>query len=178
MPVHLRLSYQVRSGLLLALICFSFGISQAQHSVARQWNEVLLESIRNDFARPTIHARNLFHVSTVMYDAWAAYGTKRGSFFLGDTLGAFICPFTGVPAPSNKKAAQEEAMSYAAYCLMKYRFRNSPGANYLNNLMDSVFRNMGYNPLFVSTQYATDGRCARQLPCLADDHLRFAGWLK
>ena len=30
----------------------------ATESVARQWNELLLESIRNDFARPTVHARN------------------------------------------------------------------------------------------------------------------------
>ena len=31
-----------------------------EHSVARQWNEITLESIRNDFARPVVHARNLF----------------------------------------------------------------------------------------------------------------------
>ena len=42
-------------------------------SVARQWNEELLEAIRRDFARPTVHARNLFHVSAAMWDAWAAY---------------------------------------------------------------------------------------------------------
>ena len=38
----------------------------ATHSVARQWNEVLLECIRNDKARPTVHARNLFHTSAAM----------------------------------------------------------------------------------------------------------------
>jgi hypothetical protein len=43
-----------------------------QISVARMWNEVLLEGIRNDFARPTVHARNLWHSSAAMYDAWAA----------------------------------------------------------------------------------------------------------
>ena len=32
----------------------------ANESVARQWNELLLESIRNDFARPTVHARISF----------------------------------------------------------------------------------------------------------------------
>ena len=49
------------------------GTVQAEHSVARQWNELLLDSIRNDYARPTVHARNLFHVSLAMWDAWAAY---------------------------------------------------------------------------------------------------------
>ena len=43
----------------------------ATESVARQWNELLLESIRNDFARPTVHARNLFHTSAAMWDAWS-----------------------------------------------------------------------------------------------------------
>ena len=48
-------------------------------SVARQWNEVLLEAIRNDFARPTVHARNLCHVSAAMYDAWARWTTNRST---------------------------------------------------------------------------------------------------
>ena len=42
------------------------------HSVARLWNEQALEAIRRDYARPTIHARNLYHLSVAMWDAWAA----------------------------------------------------------------------------------------------------------
>ena len=42
-------------------------------SVARQWNEAMLNAIRHDFARPTVHARNLYHVSVAMWDAWAVY---------------------------------------------------------------------------------------------------------
>ena len=38
----------------------------AQYSPARHWNEELLEAIRNDFARPTVHGRNLFHTSIAM----------------------------------------------------------------------------------------------------------------
>ena len=45
----------------------------SQHYVPRQWNDILLEPIRNKFARPTVHARNLFHISIAMYDAWAIY---------------------------------------------------------------------------------------------------------
>ena len=33
-------------------------VGQPEYSIARIWNEQLLEAIRNDFARPTIHARN------------------------------------------------------------------------------------------------------------------------
>jgi hypothetical protein len=52
------------------VLCMAATLSPAQHSVTRQWNEMLLDAIRLDFARPTIHARNLFHVSAAMYDAW------------------------------------------------------------------------------------------------------------
>lgn len=44
-------------------------------SIARNWNEAILYAIRRDNTRPPIHARNLFHLSVVMYDSWAAYET-------------------------------------------------------------------------------------------------------
>ena len=44
-----------------------------EKSISRLWNEILLDAIRGDFARPTLHARNLFHTSVAMYDAWAIY---------------------------------------------------------------------------------------------------------
>ena len=61
-------------------------IGNTQHSVARQWNEELLHAIRNDFARPTVHARNLFHTSVLMYDAWAAFDETADTYFLGKTV--------------------------------------------------------------------------------------------
>ena len=120
----------IRFFILIGIILSLSGSAQAQHSVAREWSEVLLEAIRNDFARPTVHARNLFHTSAVMYDAWAAYEPGSDTYFLGDSLGNYFCPFTGVAIPANVKAAQEEAMSFAAYRLMKHRFQNSPGGAY------------------------------------------------
>ncbi len=42
-------------------------------SIARIWNKQLLEAIRMDLARPTVHARNLFHLSVAAWDAWAAW---------------------------------------------------------------------------------------------------------
>ena len=46
-------------------------------SVARRWIEVLLEAIRDDTARPTVHARNLFHLAAAMYDAGPAGRARR-----------------------------------------------------------------------------------------------------
>ena len=71
----------------LILISSKIVVVDAQNSVARQWNDELLEAIRNDFARPTIHARNLFHSSILMYDAWALFNDNAETLFLGKTFG-------------------------------------------------------------------------------------------
>lgn len=127
----------------------SFG----QHSVARMWNEVLLESIRNDFARPTIHARNLFHSSIALYDAWAAFEDEAQPFFLGKELGGFELPFNGMPLPADKQAAQEEAMSYAVYRLLKHRFRLSPGGFETEIRLRELMEDLGYDINFTSEAY-------------------------
>ena len=54
---------------VVLMVLSSIGMEVNAQSVAREWNEVLLEAIRDDYARPTVHARNLFHTSVVMYDA-------------------------------------------------------------------------------------------------------------
>ena len=59
---------------LFTTLALSATPTLAQHSVARQWTEALLEMIGHDYADPTIQARNLFHTSIALYDAWAAYG--------------------------------------------------------------------------------------------------------
>ncbi len=132
----------------------------AQHSVARQWNEALLHAIRNDFARPTVHARNLFHVSVAMYDIWAAYDPVARPFFLGNTLGEYTCPFDGVPTPEDVAAARREAISYAAYRIIAERFRSSPGALDILARCDELLAQLGYDKNFVSTDYASGSPAA------------------
>lgn len=125
----------------------------AQHSVARMWNEVLLESIRNDFARPTVHARNLFHSSIALYDAWAVFDDEAQPFFLGQEFGGFELPFDGMPLPADKQAAQEEAMSYAVYRLLKHRFRLSPGGIETEIRLKELMEELGYDINFTSEAY-------------------------
>ena len=129
-------------------------IGSAQHSVARQWNEVLLHAIRNDFARPTVHARNLFHTSVMMYDAWAAFDDKAETYFLGKTVAGFTCPFDGIARNSNVQEQRESAISYAMYRLLIHRFKNSPGAAETLPLIETQFSTMGYDASFQSTDYA------------------------
>src|SRR5882672_7585129 len=97
-------------------------------SVARQWNEVMLQAIRKDLARPTVHARNLFHVSAAMYDAWAVYSDTADPYLAGKTLHGYTCALTGFSFRGDRQPAREEAISYAAYRLLRHRFAASPGA--------------------------------------------------
>lgn len=127
-----------------------------QHSVARQWNEALLDAIRVDFARPTVHARNLFHTSMVMYDAWAAYDDTADTYFLGKTLRNYTCPFEKPETPADVQAAREEAISYAMYRLLSYRFANSPGAAQSLGSFDDLMLSLGYDTSFVSTDYLNE----------------------
>ncbi len=147
------------------IICFAvvgiiFLQSKAQHSVARQWNEVLLEAIRNDFARPTVHARNLFHISIAMYDAWAAYDDQASPYLLGNQIGDFVCLFDGIATDDFKQSRQEEAMSYATYRLIQHRFRLAPKAEDTFHLADSLFIALGYDPAFSSTDYSNNNPAA------------------
>lgn len=145
--------------MFLLVSIFSFEAT-AQHSVARQWNDALLDAIRNDFARPTIHARNLFHVSAAMYDAWAAYDRSAVPYLLGDTVDTFVCPFLCIPIPADKTAAREEAISYAAYRLLRHRFSNAPGVSVIFRNIDSIFLAMGYDTSFHSVNYASGSPAA------------------
>ena len=52
--------------LVFALASLAPVWSQSDEPAVQAWNEILLEAVRNDLARPNVHARNLHHFSTVM----------------------------------------------------------------------------------------------------------------
>ncbi|MEI6412186.1 MAG: DUF6851 domain-containing protein [Bacteroidota bacterium] len=138
---------------LIAVCLLSVFSLQAQHSVARQWNETVLFAVSNDLARPTVHARNLFHTSVAIYDAWAVYSPNADTYLLGKTVHGFTSPYHPVPTPANVKAAQEEAMSFAVYRLMRERFAKSPGWSLILPEMKKVMKSLGYDINNVSTNY-------------------------
>ena len=100
-------------------------------SVAGDWIDAALVAIRGDFARPPVHARNLFHLSATMYDAWAAFEPGAGFVHLrGD--GA-ACGFDGTEraalvALADRDRARTRAVSSAASTLLSARFAASPGS--------------------------------------------------
>ncbi|RDY57751.1 FG-GAP-like repeat-containing protein [Flagellimonas nanhaiensis] len=125
----------------------------SDHSVARLWNEALLNAIRWDYARPTVHARNLFHSSVAMYDAWAVFQDEAETVFLGKSFGGYACEFNGIEDPENVEEAINEVMSYAMYRLLSHRFSNSPGSTATIQTINSLFNNLGYDPYFTDVDY-------------------------
>lgn len=126
---------------------------EAQHSAARLWNEKVLHAISTDLARPTVHARNLFHTSVAMYDAWAVYSETAETYLLGKTVHGYTCPYHRVPAPADIRAAQEEAISFAVYRILRHRFAKSPGADKLFPELDALMDSLGYNKARTSINY-------------------------
>jgi len=130
------------------------GSLNANNSVARIWNEALLEAIRLDYARPTVHARNLFHASMLMYDSWAVFDDVADTHFLGKTLKGYTCVLDSFVVPMDIQAAREETISYGVYRLLSYRFRYSPGAEESMAIFDSVMSELGYDISFTSKDYS------------------------
>ncbi|MBT9188819.1 vanadium-dependent haloperoxidase [Zobellia russellii] len=157
--------------LLLILFCAAFA-ANAQHSIARQWNDVLLDAIRVDYARPTVHARNLYHSSVLMYDAWALFDDTAQTVFLGQTYGGYNCRFNGIVQPTAIDQARQEVMSYALFRLLAHRFATSPGANETLSNIENLFLSLGYNPQFTSTDYSS-GSFAALGNYLGNEMIRF-----
>ena len=116
-----------------------------QVSAARRWSEVLLQAIRNDFARPTVHARNLFHISSAMYDAWAAYSTTEQPWLLGRTRAGLDCDSPPLPASVDIESDRIQALSHAAYRMIRHRFAESPGSQQIMKDADSMLSFLGFD---------------------------------
>ena len=99
------------------------------HSVARVWDEALLEAIRRDTPAPTVHARNLFHASAAMWDAWAAYDPDAEGYFVDEKLQS-----------EDVQGAREAAISYAAYRILLHRYSLASG---LQETFDALASTMG-----------------------------------
>ena len=59
-------------------------IDHPEWSVARRWDEALLDAIRRALPNPPVHARNLFHTSVAMWDAWAAYDPTATGYIVNE----------------------------------------------------------------------------------------------
>ena len=108
-------------------------------SVARRWDEALLDAIRRALPAPTVHARNLFHTSVAMWDAWAAYDTTADGYLVQERQAA-----------ADVGAARNEAISYAAYRVLTARYLGAVGGDESISAFADVMDDLCY-PLDVTT---------------------------
>jgi hypothetical protein len=110
-------------------------------SVPRIWNEVLLDAIRRDTPAPTVHARNLFHTSAAMWDAWAAYDPVADGYFVHEKREA-----------KNIQAAREAAMSFAAYRVLLHRYSTAVGLGETFSELAATMESLCYRIDYVTTE--------------------------
>lgn len=106
-----------------------------EYSIARNWNERVLESIRMDTPHPPAQARNLFSYSVVMYDAWAAYDPNAVGFI-----------YRGKHTAPDVAAARREAISYAMHRMMVERLAYSRTATNQAVRNPEFMTALGYDP--------------------------------
>ncbi len=104
-------------------------------SIARRWDEQTLAGIRLDFPAPTVHARNLYHVSAAMWDAWAGYDTAAKGVFVRERHTA-----------PDVDEARRAAISYAAYDVLAHRYEHAIGGPRTLACLRAVMRDLGYDP--------------------------------
>jgi hypothetical protein len=104
-------------------------------SIARQWNEQMLAAIRRDLPRPTVHARNLLHVSIAMWDAWAAYDDVAQGVIVDEARTA-----------DDLEAERREAVSYAAYRVLSHRYAPAIGGALSKDCFDAFMMHLGFDP--------------------------------
>ena len=91
----------------------SFG---GPRSAARVWHELALEAIRRDEPTPTVHSRNLYHLSAAMWDAWAAFDPASTAVFVDERA-----------TSTDPARARDDAVSLAAFVILGERYVDAVG---------------------------------------------------
>jgi len=104
-------------------------------SIARRWDDQILAAIRLDLPRPTVHARNLFHLSAAMWDAWAGYDTTAKGVFVRER-------HTAADVDKSRRAS----ISYAAYDVLTHRYAHAIGGKRTLDCLRAVMVDLGYDP--------------------------------
>lgn len=158
---RLKLINIVRRLIVFGLLLFScLFVVANDSSVSRTWNETLLTCIRYDLARPTVHARNLFHHSLAMYEAFAAQDDSCENIFLGKNFGNQHIPFNGFSSSTSDDKSINTSINYASHKLLKHRFQTGINSPFLQTYIDSIFLTLGGDTSFKSVNYSTGNAAA------------------
>jgi hypothetical protein len=137
----------------LVIVCAPVQTAAAQDTVVVQWNETMLQAIRNTRFAPMFAARALAVVHTAMFDAWAAYDATAVSTQFGGALRR--------PEHERTDANKAKALSFAAYRALLDLFPTEEA------LFTTQMVALGYDPadvsLDVSTAQGLGNECARSV---------------
>jgi hypothetical protein len=126
---------------LTVLLVTTLRPALAADNVVLQWNQEILNAIRNTKTPPPIASRALAITHTAMFDAWAAYD----SVARGTRLGGMLRHPEGERTAANK----EKAISFAAYRVLVDLFPSETGA------FDARMSSLGYSPSDMSADAST-----------------------
>ena len=101
-------------------------------SVAKQWNEAALGAIRADFPAPTVHARNLFHLSVGMWDSYAIFEPGATLYLPSpatEIRSAMAEDLLDQTERDGRRQHQEVAISFAAHRILTQRYRGAIGGD-------------------------------------------------
>jgi hypothetical protein len=107
-------------------------------SVARVWDETAVGVLGS--SSPPEQARDLFHLSAAMWDAWAAYDPKAEGYFSTEKLDA-----------AHVAGARSAAISFAAYRLLLWRASYGRDARASFTRLTATLRSLCYQPDFTDT---------------------------
>jgi hypothetical protein len=107
------------------LECRSVAGGPEGQSPARIWNEAALDAIRLDFPAPTVHARNLYHLSAAMWDSWAAFDPQARGVYLDFDVTTIESEELG---PAARAQLQQDAVARAGYVVLRDRYARSVNA--------------------------------------------------
>jgi PAP2 superfamily len=135
----------------LVFVCAPVRPAAADDTVVVQWNETMLQGIRNTGFAPMLAARAFAVMHTAMFDAWAAYDATAVGTRFGGTLRR--------PQAERTGANKAKAVSFAAYrALLDLIPSQAP-------LFTARMVALGYDPwdvsLDVSTPQGLGNECAR-----------------
>jgi hypothetical protein len=134
-------------------------------SIAQIWNEDNLAAIRIDFPNPATHARNLFALSLAMWDAWAAH----------DAQATGVLHHTMATA-HDLDAARQEAISYAAYRVIRNRYALSVNASTIQVLTTQRMLQLGYDPSFTDTTGDSPAALGNRIAATVIAYTATDGW--
>ncbi len=131
---HFRMS----TFMWIAIAVLTTNIAHAQESVVRDWNEAMLNAIRNDLARPNVHARNLYHFTEGIYHLQLS--TEGGA------MGTMLSEVENWPdnpealiAIQNDETNFDHAVAAFGYRFIQLRYAQSPGWSFTLSDLVSAF---------------------------------------